>query len=73
MDQRHPPAPPLPDLQSSNPSFNKELPRPTLTIRRTSLRTNGIALFWNHANNAIISSYQIYVYQETPQEKAEEA
>lgn len=70
---RHPaPLPDPPRHQISNPSMKKEPPRPTLKISRL---TSGIVLSWNMtvtpANHAIISSYQIYAYQETPQQKAD--
>lgn len=70
---QHPaPLPDLPRHQLTNPSMIGAPPRPTLKISRL---TTGIVLSWNMmaspASHAIIASYQIYAYQEMPQQKAD--
>lgn len=65
----HPaPLPNLPALQGSNPHWKKLPPRPTLKISKLK---NGIVLSWNMdlipTEHAVVSSYQIYAYQESGQ------
>jgi len=70
---KHPaPLPDPPRHQIANATLKGAPPRPTLKISRL---TSGIVLSWNmtisQGNHAVIASYQIYAYQETPQQKAD--
>jgi len=67
----HPsPLPCLPKLQPLSPDGKTPPPRPTLKISRDA---NGIILWWNMsidlASNATITSYRLYAYQESNQER----
>jgi hypothetical protein len=67
----HPaPLPALPKLQPSSPGWKSSPPRPSLKISRVA---NGIVLSWNMqinlSSNATITSYQLYAYQESNQQR----